>query len=150
MCGKSLIRSKQIVLHGQREEQPPHSFDMVWAAEFMDELADFDRLMNKAVVEAGILRHVPRCALSRAGRSRLCTAFAPPFPAIHEDLCTQHAQPNDYQPSLVSTCGASPISDKTVGVCRTQGPIAERDVIISFEGEAGWGPCSCGFGQLVG
>jgi hypothetical protein len=43
---------------------------MGWMAEFVDELADFDRRMNSAVTESGILQHVPRHALFKAGALR--------------------------------------------------------------------------------
>lgn len=49
----------------QGEEARP--FDMGWVAEFVDELSGFDRLMNKAVTDSGILKHVPRFVLAREG-----------------------------------------------------------------------------------
>jgi hypothetical protein len=63
---------KDMWVYLQREEKEGGPFDMVWAAEFLDELADFDRLMNRAVVESGILRHIPRNALGRAGGAVCC------------------------------------------------------------------------------
>lgn len=40
---------------------------MSWLAEFVDDLSEFDRAMNKAVTDSGILKHVPRRALAKEG-----------------------------------------------------------------------------------
>ena len=45
----------------------PRPFDMGWMAEFVDELSEFDRRMNSAVTDSGLLRHVPQHALFKAG-----------------------------------------------------------------------------------
>ncbi len=44
---------------------PP--FDMSFMAEFVDELSSFDRRMNTAVIDSGILAHVPTNALAKQG-----------------------------------------------------------------------------------
>ena len=56
-------------------------FDMSWLAEFVDDLSEFDRAMNKAVTDSGILRHVPRRALAKEGTApppRLAACCAVP------------------------------------------------------------------------
>ncbi|KAK9904248.1 hypothetical protein WJX75_007665 [Coccomyxa subellipsoidea] len=51
------------------EPSTPPPFDMTWMAEFVDELSSFDRRMNTAVIDSGILAGVPANALARKGRT---------------------------------------------------------------------------------
>ena len=62
---------------------------MGWAAEFVDELSEFDRRMNKAVTDSGILIHVPRHALFKAGGHAEAPQLPPAFSFIKS--CTQAA-----------------------------------------------------------
>ncbi len=51
----------------QAESSTPTPFDMTWMAEFVDELSSFDRRMNTAVIDSGILAGVPTNLLAKQG-----------------------------------------------------------------------------------
>jgi hydroxymethylpyrimidine kinase / phosphomethylpyrimidine kinase / thiamine-phosphate diphosphorylase len=55
----------------EEEEQLEDEFDMVWLGEFMDRLSDFDREMNKVVVESSILAGIKRGMLAKTGASSI-------------------------------------------------------------------------------
>ena len=42
-------------------------FDSIWVEDFVDKLSRFDRRMNQAVIDSGILSHIPQHALGREG-----------------------------------------------------------------------------------
>ena len=42
-------------------------FNMAWMENFIEASATFDSRMNEAVVDSGILRHIPRAALAKEG-----------------------------------------------------------------------------------
>ncbi|GAB4815842.1 hypothetical protein N2152v2_002888 [Parachlorella kessleri] len=48
-------------------EEPPEEFDMGWLGDFIDRLSEFDREMNKVVIDSGILAGIKKGALSDTG-----------------------------------------------------------------------------------
>ena len=42
-------------------------FDSIWVEDFVDKLSRFDRRMNQAVIDSGILSHIPQHALGHEG-----------------------------------------------------------------------------------
>lgn len=42
-------------------------FDMPWTQDFVEKLSAFDRRMNQAVIDSGILKGIPHDALAREG-----------------------------------------------------------------------------------
>lgn len=42
-------------------------FDSIWVENIVDKLSRFDRRMNQAVIDSGILSHIPQHALGQEG-----------------------------------------------------------------------------------
>ena len=82
----------------QEEAPAQRLFDMSWLAEFLDDLSEFDRAMNKAVTDSGILAHVPRRVLAKEG-----VAQKPPdriFNLLLRDAAISTTKADSGQPLL--------------------------------------------------
>ena len=44
-------------------------FDEPWMKDFVQKLSGFDSRMNEAVITSGILKHIPKGALGREGKT---------------------------------------------------------------------------------
>jgi hypothetical protein len=55
-------------------EEELEEFDMGWLGDFIDRLSDFDREMNKVVVDSGILTGLKRGEMTEVGSKSECFA----------------------------------------------------------------------------
>ena len=49
-------------------------YNEAWMQDFVQKLSAFDQRMNTAVIDSGILKHIPKDALGRAGESHIVSA----------------------------------------------------------------------------
>jgi hydroxymethylpyrimidine kinase/phosphomethylpyrimidine kinase/thiamine-phosphate diphosphorylase len=123
----------------EEEEQLEDEFDMVWLGEFMDRLSDFDREMNKVVVESSILAGIKRGMLAKAGASTIelrpgCLEFIEKAVGAGIPVCivSVNWSAEMVAAALAQQGGADCISDGTINITnRSNGTGAALPVIIA-------------------
>ena len=90
-------------------------FNVAWMDQFTEASATFDRRMNQAVVDSGILRHIPRAALAKEG-----------VPPGHMAGADWSCKQSSYIPTTFAVGKSAPLALTGAEHATTQGPGALR------------------------